>query len=196
MSACPPQATPAAVYDVALEAALRASRFGRRRLPLSPEWAWLLGKLAKTHGVAETYCLLRYLQHVMSAATPSADCLRILLSNLRPVLRAAAAAGGGGAAGLPAPERAMLSVVSASADGLLAHAFESYKLLCEDVPSGVADGPEGLPAGRPVPSATLALAVELFDALHEPSRQARATRATRRTDTHATSLFNHESLDS
>lgn len=60
--------TPAGVYDVVLEAALRAGRFGKRRLPLAPQWAWLLGKVAKCHGVAEPYCLLRYLQHVMARA--------------------------------------------------------------------------------------------------------------------------------
>lgn len=162
----PAQLTPAAVYDTALEAALRSSRFAPRRLPLPPHWAWLLGKLAKTHGVAEPYCLLRYLQHVMSAATPSADCLQIVLANLGPVLKA-------NVNGLPAAEGKMLAQVKRNVYRLLFCAFESYKLLSEEAPTGVAQVPTGVPTGQPVPSPALYLAVELFDLLHNPSSQAR-----------------------
>lgn len=148
-----------AAYDTTLEAALRASRFGRRRLPLATQWAWLLNRLALTHALSEPYCAMRYMQHVMSAATPTADCLQIVLDNLSPVTHR-------GEGSLSQQEARMLSSVRESVDRLLAQALEHYKQLCESVPSGVAEG--GLPAGTPVPSPALALTVQLFSLLHDP----------------------------
>ena len=56
--------TPQGAYDFALGAALRRSRFTRRRLSIRDEWKYLLIELSRTHGVSESYTSLRYIQHL------------------------------------------------------------------------------------------------------------------------------------
>ena len=154
-------ASESAVYDAALEAALLSLRFGRRRLQLRGDWAWLLGRLGAAHGVSETYAALRYLLHVLGAATPTADCLELVLTLFAPAF------GRGEEGALGPAEARMLAAAREGVDRLVASTFEQYKLLCEALPAGVvADGP--LPLGAPVPAPALPLAVRLFSLLHDP----------------------------
>ena len=78
--------TPQGAYDFALGAALRRSR-SRRRLSIRDEWKYLLIELSRTHGVSESYTSLRYIQHLLAVATPTADCLSLIRDHLKLALR-------------------------------------------------------------------------------------------------------------
>ena len=151
-----------AVYDAALEAGLRAIGFGKRRLSIRADWSWLLTRLTVTHGVSDAYGRLRHLLHVFGgSATPTADCLELVLALYEPVHVQAEESG------LAPPEMRMLAATREGCDRLLGSVFENYKSLVEALPSGVVDGGI-LPFGAPCPAPALALAVRLFTLLHDP----------------------------
>jgi hypothetical protein len=150
------------VYDSALEAGLRAMGFGKRRLAIRPDWAWLLGRLAGTHRISDAYVSLRHLLHIFGgAATPTADCLELVLALFAPVHSA------GEEGALPPPEQRMLASAREGCDRLVAATFLDYKCLCEALPAGVAEGGM-LPLGAPCPAPALPLAVRLFTLQHDP----------------------------
>ena len=154
-----------AVYDAALEAALRATGFGKRRLGIRADWAWLLARLCAQHCVSDSYAALRHLLHVFAgSATPTADCLDLVLQLFHPVH----CQGEDGALG-PAEAR-MWAAAREGCDRLVASVFENYKSLVETLPSGLVDGGV-LPFGAPCPAAALPLAVRLFTLLHDPLGQ-------------------------
>lgn len=156
-------ASSAAVYDAALEAGLRSGGFARRRLALSADWAWLLRRLASVHGVSAQYASLRHALHILpGAATPSADCLSLVLTLIEPALRVAAVEGALGGA-----EARMLAAARQGADRLCAATFEQYKSLVESCPGGVAEAGV-LPPGAACPAPALSLAVSLFGSLRDP----------------------------
>ena len=58
----------AQVYDLSLDAALRAQACGPRQLTVEGEWAWLLGAFAGTYGVRPSYAVLAHLRWVVRCA--------------------------------------------------------------------------------------------------------------------------------
>lgn len=59
------------VYDLSLDAALRAQGCGPRQLTVEGEWAWLLGAFSGTYGVRPTYTTLAHLRWVVRCAAPA-----------------------------------------------------------------------------------------------------------------------------
>ena len=141
---------PSAAYDVALNASLRALGFHRRRLALHGPWAWLLRELSELQGVSPNHTSLRYVRHVLAVATPTADCLALILDHLAPCLREHASGG------LTATEMNALDGIRTAVEQLVGVCFQNYKNLSEDEPRGIA---KALPETQPAPA--LAIAVEL-----------------------------------
>ena len=50
------------VYDLVLEAAMRAQHFHPKNLHMNGIWKWLLNEFANYYGVSEAYTKLRYSQ--------------------------------------------------------------------------------------------------------------------------------------
>ncbi|KAM0932314.1 hypothetical protein DsansV1_C46g0241491 [Dioscorea sansibarensis] len=51
------------IYDLVLEAALRALHFNTKNLHICGIWEWLLHEFADYYGVSDAYTKLRYLKH-------------------------------------------------------------------------------------------------------------------------------------
>jgi hypothetical protein len=58
------------VYDLTLEAALRAQSCGSRQLLVTGEWSWLLSEFAVTYGIRESYASLSHLRWVLRYDIP------------------------------------------------------------------------------------------------------------------------------
>ena len=58
------------VYDLAMEAALRAQSCGPRNLPIKGEWQWLLNQFATTYGIRDSYTTLTYLRWILMCVPP------------------------------------------------------------------------------------------------------------------------------
>ena len=157
---------PSAAYDVALNAALRALGFHRRRLQLHGPWAWLLRELSELQGVSPNHTSLRYVRHVLAVATPTADCLASILDHLAPCLREHANGG------LTATETNQMDGIRVAVEQLVAVCFQNYKNLSEDEPRGIA---KQVPELQPAPA--LAIAVELDRILQKDPGAPEALRA-------------------
>ena len=157
---------PAAAYDVALNAALRALGFHRRRLQLHGPWAWLLRELSELQGVSPNHTSLRYVRHVLAVATPTADCLASILDHLAPCLREHASGG------LTATETNQMDGIRVAVEQLVGVCFQNYKNLSEDEPRGIA---KQVPELQPAPA--LAIAVELNRILQKDPAAPEALRA-------------------
>jgi len=157
---------PAAAYDVALNAALRALGFHRRRLQLHGPWAWLLRELSELQGVSPNHTSLRYVRHVLAVATPTADCLASILDHLAPCLREHASGG------LTATETNQMDGIRVAVEQLVGVCFQNYKNLSEDEPRGIA---KQVPELQPAPA--LAIAVELSRILQKDPAAPEALRA-------------------
>ena len=114
----------------------------------------LLSRFAQAYGVSTHYCALAHLRWAVRAgnATPTADCFSVLHRLLSDV-RTAAAEGR-----LGPHEDAVYRTVCRAVETLVAEAFEGYRFLSEDAPSGV-DDCDHPPAA---PAAALGPAVALF----------------------------------
>ena len=154
--------TPQAAYDFALAAALRALGFTRRRLRVHGEWEVLLAELARSHAVTETYSSLRYIQHLLAVATPTADCLALIRQHLHLALRKQAEGS------LGATEGQMLNGIRSAVMTLVCICFENYKSLDECDFDGIRQ------SGSPVvPAPALYVSLDLFKALQrDPSSNA------------------------
>ena len=157
---------PSAAYDVALNAALRALGFHRRRLQLHGPWAWLLRELSELQGVSPNHTSLRYVRHVLAVATPTADCLASILDHLAPCLREHASGS------LTATETNQMDGIRVAVEQLVAVCFQNYKNLSEDEPRGIA---KQVPELQPAPA--LAIAVELNRILQKDPAAPEALRA-------------------
>ena len=146
--------TPQGAYDFALGAALRALAFTRRRLSIRDEWKYLLIELSRTHGVSESYTSLRYIQHLLAVATPTADCLSLIRDHLKLALRRQADGS------LGATEAQMLNGIRGTVMTLVCVCFANYKSLDESQFKGIT---EGIPPIVPAPA--LEVSLELFKAL-------------------------------
>ena len=151
--------TPQAAYDFALGAALRALGFTRRRLTIHGQWQTLLDELAKGHGVSETYTSLRYIQHLLAVATPTADCLSLIRDHLKLALRRQADGS------LGSTEGQMLNGIRSAVMTLVCVCLANYKSLDESEFRGIT---ESIPPIVPAPA--LDVSLELFKALQrDPS---------------------------
>ena len=146
--------TSQAAYDFALAAALRALGFTWRRLSIHGPWESLLAELARSHGVTETYTSLRYIQHLLAVATPTADCLSLIREHLKLALKKQADGS------LGATEAHMLNGIRVAVMTLVCCCFEHFKMLDECDFSGISQ------TGSPVvPAPALYVALDLFKAL-------------------------------
>ncbi|DBB16594.1 TPA: hypothetical protein ACH3X3_014851 [Trebouxia sp. C0006] len=154
------QTTSWQVYDVVLDAALRAQKCGPRQLQVQDEWEWLLSEFASFYGIRQTYTVLAHLRWAIKPenATVTAMCLDILGNELKPLKQAEAEG-----ALLP-QEVAILSRVENATEALLARCFENYYSLQENAPSGLLDG--GVAAAEQ-PAPALLPAVELCNILRD-----------------------------
>jgi hypothetical protein len=75
------------IYDLVVRVALQEEGVGPRRLRLLGPWQALLSQFSAKFNVRSAYCELRLLVHIMDAATPTADCLGVLLEKLPPLLQ-------------------------------------------------------------------------------------------------------------
>eukprot|EP00257_Ricinus_communis_P019201 XP_015578120.1 uncharacterized protein LOC8288297 isoform X1 [Ricinus communis] len=145
-------------YDILLEAAMRAQHFHSRNLRLHGPWKWLLTEFADYYGVSDSYTKLRYLSHVMNAATPTKDCLELVNELLVPIIKAR------GEKSLTRQEKSLLLDCETRIESLLAKVFENYNSLDEYSPTGLADlfGPV-----QESVAPALAPAVEVYILLHD-----------------------------
>jgi hypothetical protein len=156
--------TPQGAYDFALGAALRALAFTRRRLAIRGEWKYLLVELSRTHGVSESYTSLRYIQHLLAVATPTADCLSLIRDHLKLALRRQADGS------LGATEAQMLNGIRVTVMTLVCVCFANYKSLDESQFKGIT---ESIPPIVPAPA--LEVSLELFKALQRDPTAASST---------------------
>ncbi|OEL33227.1 hypothetical protein BAE44_0005757 [Dichanthelium oligosanthes] len=76
------------IYDMVLEAAMRAQSFSSKTLHISGSWKWLLDEFSDYYGVSDAYRKLRYLSYIMNVAIPTKDCLELIYELLLPVMKA------------------------------------------------------------------------------------------------------------
>uniref|UniRef100_A0A0D9VEN7 Uncharacterized protein n=1 Tax=Leersia perrieri TaxID=77586 RepID=A0A0D9VEN7_9ORYZ len=141
------------VYDMILEAAMRAQNFNSKMLHVSGSWKWLLDEFSDYYGVSEAYRKLRYLSYILNVATPTKDCLELTYELLLPVMKARVDRT------LTRQERSILLDCEDQIKSLLAVVFENYKSLDENSPSGLSD------LFGPIPDCaapSLAPAVQIF----------------------------------
>ncbi|XP_064955439.1 uncharacterized protein LOC135607493 isoform X1 [Musa acuminata AAA Group] len=146
------------IYDLVLEATMRAQHFHSKNLHIHGHWKWLLNEFADYYGVTDAYTKLRYLSFIMNAATPTKECLELIYELLLPIMRAR------GEKNLTRQERSILLDCEDQINNLLATTFENYKSLDELSPTGLTD------IFGPIPeSAAPALvpAVQIFTLLHD-----------------------------
>ncbi|KAL1560530.1 hypothetical protein AAHA92_10730 [Salvia divinorum] len=145
-------------YDLLLEAAMRAQQFHARNLRINGPWKWILEEFSEYYGVSDSYTKLRYLSYVMNVATPTKDCLEVLHELLVPVLKARSDRN------LTRQEKSILLDCETQVERLLATAFQNYKSLDDNSPTGLADA--STPASETA-SPALAPAVQLYTLLHD-----------------------------
>uniref|UniRef100_J3LAL3 MHD1 domain-containing protein n=1 Tax=Oryza brachyantha TaxID=4533 RepID=J3LAL3_ORYBR len=146
------------VYDMVLEAAMRAQNFNSKMLVVSGSWRWLLDEFSDYYGVSDAYRKLRYLSYILNIATPTKDCLELTYELLLPVMKAR------DDRTLTRQERSILLDCEDRIKSLLAVVFENYKSLDENSPTGLSDlfGPI-LDCAAPA----LAPAVQIFSVMHD-----------------------------
>jgi hypothetical protein len=148
------QLSTSGAYDIALAAALRALHFTRRRLQLHGHWAWLLEELRCNNNVSESYASLRYVQHLLAVATPTADCLSLICQHLKLPLRKEAE---GTLTGME------LQILNGHVRGgvlsLVCVCFQNYKSLDESEFRGIVDANS---TPHEIPAPALDVSLELF----------------------------------
>ncbi|KAM3228006.1 hypothetical protein ACQJBY_059629 [Aegilops geniculata] len=146
------------IYDMVLEAAMRAQNFNSKMLHISGSWKWLLDEFSDYYGVSDAYRKLRYLCYIMNVATPTKDCLELTYELLLPVIKAR------DDRTLTRQERSILLDCEDRVNVLLAIVFENYKSLDEHSITGLSElfGPISDCAAP-----ALAPAVQIFSVLHD-----------------------------
>ncbi|KAJ7958937.1 Pesticidal crystal cry8Ba protein [Quillaja saponaria] len=145
-------------YDLVLEVAMKVQHFQQRNLLLHDPWRWLLKEFASYYGVSDVYTKLRYLSYIMDVATPTAECLSLVLELLAPVVN------GHQKTTLSHQENRILGETKDQIEQILTLVFENYKSLDESSLSGIMD------VFRPasgVPAPALEPAVRLYNLLHD-----------------------------
>ncbi|PAN04557.1 hypothetical protein PAHAL_1G075100 [Panicum hallii] len=146
------------IYDMVLEAAMRAQSFNSKMLHISGSWKWLLDEFADYYGVSDAYRKLRYLSYIMNVAIPTKDCLELIHELLLPIMKAREDRT------LTRQERSIMLDCEDRIKSLLAAVFENYKSLDEHSPTGLSDlyGPMSDCAAP-----ALTPAVQIFSILHD-----------------------------
>uniref|UniRef100_A0A453NM32 MHD1 domain-containing protein n=3 Tax=Aegilops tauschii subsp. strangulata TaxID=200361 RepID=A0A453NM32_AEGTS len=146
------------IYDMVLEAAMRAQNFNSKMLHISGSWKWLLDEFSDYYGLSDAYRKLRYLCYIMNVATPTKDCLELTYELLLPVIKAR------DDRTLTRQERSILLDCEDRINVLLAIVFENYKSLDEHSITGLSElfGPISDCAAP-----ALAPAVQIFSVLHD-----------------------------
>ncbi|XP_020099645.1 uncharacterized protein LOC109718055 isoform X2 [Ananas comosus] len=146
------------IYDLVLEAAMRAQNFNSKKLHIVGIWNWLLNEFADYYGVSDAYRKLRYLSNIMNVATPTKDCLQLIYDLLLPITKAR------GDKSLTRQERSILLDCEEQIKKLLATTFENYKSLDELSPTGLTN------LFGPIPESAapaLSPAVQIFNLLYD-----------------------------
>ncbi|KAH0455216.1 hypothetical protein IEQ34_015248 [Dendrobium chrysotoxum] len=146
-------------YDILLEVAMKVQNIQQRNLLLHGPWKWLLTEFASYYGVSDAYTRLRYLSYILDVATPTADCLTLVLDLLAPVLLKTA-----DKKALSHQENRILGEIEVQIEILLALVFENYKALDESLPSGIV---EVFQSSTSTPAVALAPAINLYKLLHD-----------------------------
>ncbi|KAK8916406.1 hypothetical protein KSP39_PZI022186 [Platanthera zijinensis] len=121
------------IYDLVMEASMRACDFHVRNLRIYGVWKWLLNEFAGYYGVASSYTKLRYLSYVINIAVPTKECLELICELLEPILKARTERN------LTRQERSILFDCEVQIKNLLTTTFENYKSLDEHSSSGFAN---------------------------------------------------------
>lgn len=148
------QLSTSGAYDIALAAALRSLHFTRRRLQLHGHWAWLLEELRCNNNVSESYASLRYVQHLLAVATPTADCLSLICQHLKLPLRKEAE---GTLSGMEL--QTLNGHVRGGVLSLVCVCFQNYKSLDESEFRGIVDANS---TPHEIPAPALDVSLELF----------------------------------
>ncbi|KAJ0988181.1 hypothetical protein J5N97_006537 [Dioscorea zingiberensis] len=146
------------IYDLVLEAALRALHFNTKNLHVCGIWEWLLHEFADYYGVSDAYTKLRYLSCIMAIATPTKDCLELVYNLLLPVIKAR------NDKSLNRQERSIFLDCEEKIKCLLATTFENYKSLDESSSEGLTDM---LFPIQDTTAPALAPAVQIFTLLYD-----------------------------
>ncbi|KAL9251281.1 hypothetical protein AKJ16_DCAP03463 [Drosera capensis] len=157
-------------YDLLLEAAMRTENLHARNLRLQAPWNWLLAQFSDYYAVSVSYTQLRYLSFVMNVATPTKDCLELVMDLLLPVVKAR------NERRLNRQEKSILMDCESQVESLLAHVFENYKSLDELSPSGLSNTLAPAPESAPP---ALDPAVQVYTLLHDILAQDAQTRLQR-----------------
>ncbi|XP_062223795.1 uncharacterized protein LOC133922457 isoform X2 [Phragmites australis] len=146
------------IYDMVLEAAMRAQNFNSKMLNISGSWKWLLDEFSNYYGVSDAYRKVRYLSYIMNVAIPTKDCLELIYELLLPVMKSR------DDRTLTRQERSIMLDCEHRIKSLLAAVFENYKSLDEHSATGLSDlfGPISDCAAP-----ALAPAVQIFSTLHD-----------------------------
>ncbi|KAL6604491.1 hypothetical protein ACP70R_042918 [Stipagrostis hirtigluma subsp. patula] len=146
------------IYDMVLEAAMRAQNFNSKMLHISGSWKWLLDEFSNYYGISDAYRKLRYLSYIMNVAIPTKDCLELVYELLLPVMKAR------DDRILTRQERSIMIDCEHRIKSLLAVVFENYKSLDENSTTGLSN------IFGPIPDCAapaLAPAVQIFSTLHD-----------------------------
>ncbi|KAG0499137.1 hypothetical protein HPP92_003828 [Vanilla planifolia] len=146
------------IYDLVVEASMRANNFSSKNLRIHGLWEWLLDEFAEYYGVTPAYKNLRYLSHVMNIAVPAKECLELIHDLLVPVLKARSEKI------LTIQERSILFDCEEQIKNLLAVTFQNYKSLDKHSSTGLATMIGSIPETA---SPALPPAVKLFNLLHD-----------------------------
>uniref|UniRef100_A0A803M875 Uncharacterized protein n=1 Tax=Chenopodium quinoa TaxID=63459 RepID=A0A803M875_CHEQI len=153
-------------YDMLLEAAMRAQHFHSRNLCLCGPWKWLLNEFADYYGVPDSYTKLRYLLYVMKVATPTKECLELVLELLMPVIKARdeKRLNRQEISRITLHQKTIFLECETQVETLLATVFENYKSLDEQSATGLTDSLTPVPETA---SIALAPAVQVYSLLHD-----------------------------
>ncbi|KAH0450822.1 hypothetical protein IEQ34_021514 [Dendrobium chrysotoxum] len=146
------------IYDLVMEASMRACDFHAKNLRIHGPWKWLLNEFSGYYGVTSVYTKLRYLSYVINISVPTKECLELICELLEPILKAR------NERNLTRQERSILFDCEDQIKNLLATTFQNYKSLDENSSTGLANffGPTPETA-----SPALTPAIKLFSLLHD-----------------------------
>ncbi|KAI0492413.1 hypothetical protein KFK09_026684 [Dendrobium nobile] len=146
------------IYDLVMEASMRACDFHAKNLRIHGPWKWLLNEFSGYYGVTSAYTKLRYLSYVINISVPTKECLELICELLEPILKAR------NERNLTRQERSILFDCEDQIKNLLATTFQNYKSLDENSSTGLANffGPTPETA-----SPALTPAIKLFSLLHD-----------------------------
>ncbi|XP_020576608.1 uncharacterized protein LOC110022142 isoform X2 [Phalaenopsis equestris] len=146
------------VYDLVMEASMRACDFHAKNLRIHGPWKWLLNEFSSYYGVTPAYTKLRYLSYIINISVPTKECLELICELLEPVLKAR------NERNLTRQEKSILLDCEDQIKNLLATTFQNYKSLDENSSTGLSNFFGPIPETA---SPALTPAIKLFSLLHD-----------------------------